>query len=566
MKRKEYISRFYAKNKASFATALTATLLIAAVNLWMAWIMQQIIDNVSDVEGSLDLGTLAWCIVAVITMILLLNAVRYFAKPHFMEKAMLQYKNHAFYRLTQKSISAFNSENTANYISAFSNDATTVESGFLDIQFELLSNAVMLIGALFMMIMYSPVMTLAACAFFALPIAVSYFTGDRMEKAERRVSEKNTELTATLKDALSGFAVVKSFRAESEMSEQFEQKNASLEGAKCKRRKLIAIIGTLSGVAAVTAQLGTFLVGAYLALSGRGITPGVLCVFIDLTGLAINPIRQLPQQLAQRKAALALIDKLASSMESNIRDEGEHIKNELNEGIRLKNVSFAYEAGGNVLHDISTEFAAGKKYAIVGASGSGKSTLLNLLMAAHGDYSGEIYYDDHEIKTVSSSSLYDIASFIGQNVFVFNASIRDNITMFREFPKAEVELAIALSGLNVLISERGEDYLCGENGSGLSGGEKQRISIARSLLKKSKLLLADEATAALDAKTAYQVSSAILDLEGVTGIIVTHSLDEALLRRYDGIIAMKNGELIEHGTFDDLMAQKGYFYSLFTIS
>lgn len=267
-----------------------------------------------------------------------------------------------------------------------------------------------------------------------------------MEKAERRVSEKNTELTATLKDALSGFAVVKSFRAESEMSEQFEQKNASLEGAKCRRRKLIAIIGTLSGVAAVTAQLGTFLVGAYLALSGRGITPGVLCVFIDLTGLAINPIRQLPQQLAQRKAALALIDKLASSMESNIRDEGEDIKNELNEGIRLKNVSFAYEAGDNVLLDISVEFAAGKKYAVVGASGSGKSTLFNLLMAAHGDYSGEIYYDDHELKTVSSSSLYDIASFIGQNVFVFNASIRDNITMFREFPKAEVELAIALSG------------------------------------------------------------------------------------------------------------------------
>lgn len=196
----------------------------------------------------------------------------------------------------------------------------------------------------------------------------------------------------------------------------------------------------------------------------------------------------------------------------------------------------------------------------------GKSTLLNLLMAAHGDYSDEILYDEHEIKSVSSSSLYDMVSMIGQNVFVFNASIRDNITMFREFPKAEVESAIALSDLNALISERGEDYLCGENGSGLSGGEKQRISIARSLLKKSKLLLCDEATAALDAETAYQVSSAILNLSGVTGIVVTHSLDENLLRRYDGIIAMKNGQIIESGTFDELIAQKGYFYSLFTLT
>lgn len=566
MKRKEYISRFYANNKASFAIAVITTLLTAAVNLWIAWIMQQIIDSVSGAENSLDLGTLAWHIAAVIAMILLLNAVRYFSKPHFMEKAMRQYKNHAFNRLTQKSISAFNSENTANYISAFSNDATTVESGYLDVQFELLSNAVLFFGAMLMMIMYSPLMTLIACAFFALPIAVSYFTGNRMEKAERRISEKNSELVATLKDALSGFAVIKSFKAENEISEQFSQRNAAVEGAKCHRRKLSEVIGALSGVAAITAQLGTFLVGAYLALSDRGMTAGVLIVFIDLTGLVINPIRMLPQQLAQRKAANALVDKLAASMQSSIRDEGENIKNELSLGVTLKNVSFGYEAESIVLHDISFNFKAGKKYAVVGASGSGKTTLLNLLMAAHGDYSGEIRYDEHEIKRVSSSSLYDMVSMIGQNVFVFNASIRDNITMFREFPKAEVESAIALSGLNELISERGEDYLCGENGSGLSGGEKQRISIARSLLKKSKLLLCDEATAALDAETAYQVSSAILNLSGVTGIVVTHSLDENLLRRYDGIIAMKNGQIIESGTLDELIAQKGYFYSLFTLT
>lgn len=138
--------------------------------------------------------------------------------------------------------------------------------------------------------------------------------------------------------------------------------------------------------------------------------------------------------------------------------------------------------------------------------------------------------------------------------------------MFHEFPKAEVDRAIELSGLSKLIAERGEDYLCGENGSGLSGGEKQRISIARSLLKKSQVLLVDEATAALDAETAYQVSSAILGLDGVTSIVVTHALDEALLKRYDGIITLKNGSIVETGTFDELIAEKGYFYSLFTIS
>ena len=117
-----------------------------------------------------------------------------------------------------------------------------------------------------------------------------------------------------------------------------------------------------------------------------------------------------------------------------------------------------------------------------------------------------------------------------------------------------------------LIAEKGEDYLCGENGSGLSGGEKQRISIARSLLKKSSILLADEATAALDAQTAWQVSNDILDLEGITRIVVTHSLEENLLKRYDGILVLKDGKVEEFGSFDELMEKQGYFHALYTVS
>lgn len=187
-------------------------------------------------------------------------------------------------------------------------------------------------------------------------------------------------------------------------------------------------------------------------------------------------------------------------------------------------------------------------------------------MAGSGDYSGEIRYDGQELRAVSCESLYEIASLIQQNVFVFNATIRDNITMFRDFPKSEVECAIKRAGLSELIEQRGENYLCGENGSGLSGGEKQRISIARSLLRNASILLVDEATAALDAQTARQVAGSILDLEHVTRIVVTHTLDASLLRRYDRILAMKNGTIVESGSFEDLMLRKGFFYSLYTVT
>jgi ABC-type multidrug transport system fused ATPase/permease subunit len=171
-----------------------------------------------------------------------------------------------------------------------------------------------------------------------------------------------------------------------------------------------------------------------------------------------------------------------------------------------------------------------------------------------------------DIKNIRPESLYNTVSTIQQNVFVFNASIRDNVTMFQEFPKEEVDRVIEMAGLQELIAEKGEDYLCGENGSGLSGGEKQRISIARALLRNAKMLLIDEATAALDTETSSRIIKAILALKNMTRIVVTHDLDAGTLQKYDSILTLKNGRIVEDGSFDTLMKNKGYFYSLYTVA
>lgn len=182
------------------------------------------------------------------------------------------------------------------------------------------------------------------------------------------------------------------------------------------------------------------------------------------------------------------------------------------------------------------------------------------------NYSGRILFDDTELRELDAGSLYGMISMIQQNVFVFQASIEDNITMFRSFPREEIKRAVSCAHLNELLADYGGSYLCGENGGGLSGGERQRISIARSLLKKSSVLLADEATAALDARSAWQVSNDILDQEKVLRIVVTHTLEESLLKRYDGILVLKDGRIEESGTFDELMEKKGYFYALYTVA
>ena len=187
-------------------------------------------------------------------------------------------------------------------------------------------------------------------------------------------------------------------------------------------------------------------------------------------------------------------------------------------------------------------------------------------MGSSSNYQGEICIDGVSIKNIESESLYQLMTSVQQNVFVFNDTIRNNVTMFHEFPDKEVTLALERSGLSEFIEKRGEGFVCGENGANLSGGERQRISIARALLRKSPILLVDEATAALDAATARAVSFSILNLVGMTRIVVTHRLEEAILRRYDKILVMKNGTICEQGKFDTLMQQKGQFYSLFQIA
>ena len=566
MRRREYTRQFFKGNWGLFFLSILRTIFLTVSNLMISWVMQLLIDVSTGSEDTWSLGQVAVIAVGALMALLVTFWLAYISTPKFVSQAIGQYKNYVFEKLSRKSIAAFSGENTSLYISALSNDANTIETEYLCNIFNVVADVMLFVGALTMMLCYSPLLTAVSIALSLLPVVASILAGNRVAEAEKTVSRKNESYMSTLKDSLTGFSVVKSFRAEAAMCRLFSQQVKAVADAGCKRRKISTIVQALGMVAGCIAQIGVFLIGAWLAASGKGISAGVVIVFVQLMNYVISPISTVPQYLAQWKAANALIDKLADALDRNVRDEGVPVDSQLREGIAVKNVSFSYEGEKEVLHSISTCFEAGKRYAIVGASGSGKSTLLNLLMAGHSDYDGEILIDGQELRSIGSNSLYELMSIVQQNVFVFNASIRDNITMFHDFPEEEVNQAIRLSGLSELIEKKGEDYLCGENGSGLSGGEKQRISIARTLLRRSSVLLVDEATAALDAQTAFQVMDSILALEGLTRIVVTHALDENLLRRYDCILTMKNGMLYESGTFDELMEKKGYFYSLYTVS
>lgn len=563
---KQLRGQFFYKNIPIFCLAVFAALAAGSLNLILSWIIQQLMDTAAGESGALSFRTLLLISAGFVLLCAGLSLLNYASQPRFLERAMRQYKDFAFKKLIGKSISSFRDESAAGYLSALTNDAASIETNYLAQMLAMITKAVTFIGALLLMCRYSLLMTAIAAGLTVLPLIASLLTGNRLQAVESRVSERNGEFTAALSDCLAGFTVVKNFKAEREIFRLFAQSNKALEHEKFTGRRIKTLVGMIGAVTGIFAQLGVFIAGVYLSMKGGSMTPGAVVLFVNLMNFIISPIAELPGLLACRKAALGLVDKLAAALERSSSREGSETLNKLEHGIRLENVSFAYEPGKTVLHGINAEFEAGRAYALVGGSGSGKSTLLNLLMAAETNYSGHILADGIELSDISTESLYGTMAAIQQNVFVFNASIKDNVSMFRDFPKTEMDEAIARAHLGALIRERGEDYLCGENGSGLSGGEKQRISIARSLLKKSSVLLADEVTAALDAQTAHRVSSDILDLQGITRIVVTHTLEESLLRRYDKIFVLRGGRIEEAGSFADLMANKGYFYALFTVA
>ena len=561
---RDYVRAFYRDNRLNLAAALALTVLDVPAALVGSWLLGRIIDVIGT-GGASALARLAALCGAFLAASLAVSLGMYRAKCAFVYRALAQYKSLAFERLSEKGVRAFARENTGSYLSLLTNDVASIEEGYLKRGFLIVYHALLLAGSLAMMLAFSVPLTVVAVALSAVPLAVSVAMGREMGERERAVSAGNERFVSRLRDLLAGFSVVKAFRAEAEARRLFDAANSEVEGLKRRRYWWECLIGAVSeNLCGSLLQFGVFLAGAWLAVAGE-VTAGTVLVFVNLCNYLVMPINVLPQFLASRRAAAGLIEKLAEAAERNEARRGERVGRGL-AGVVLDHVGFAYGGGDPVLSDVSLALRPGGRYALVGASGSGKSTLLNLLMGGEDGYTGSVRVGGHELRDVDAGSLCDLMGLIDQQVFLFDDTLGNNVTMFRDFPEGEVLDACRRAGLGELVAEKGLGYECGEGGANLSGGERQRVSIARALLRKTSVLLVDEATSALDARTAAEVAGAILDLEGPTRLVVTHRLEPALLARYDEIFVLREGRVVERGTYDELASAGGYFAGLCAVA
>ena len=562
--RKRYLKEIVCQSRKWLVMAGIAMLILSIYNIVISWLLQTIIDIVS---GDSSMTILQVGIIAMITFLIFIAAYVIYrvARPKYLYQAMLCYKQKIFCKMIDKNLSSFRKENTSQYLSMYTNDAKMIEMYYFDSVLEMIDLTVSFVGALLLMLWYSPILTVFGLILSVLPIAASFPIANKMAEAERKVSDGNGEFVSIVRDILQGFPVIKSFQAEKEMKKNFFRENERMEHLKYQSRYIEESINLWGTAASVMMRLGIFLIGAWMSVSGYGVTPGIVLVFLQLMNYVISPIERIPSILAKRKAAIGLIEKMLVSVQINQEQMKENKIGMLKKGISLKDVSVSI-GNKNVLHHLNFEFEIGKKYAVVGSSGAGKSTLINTIMGGFSPVQGEVLFDGIDSREIQPESLFQVMALVQQSVFVFRDTIRNNITLFKEFDEEKVKKAADQAGLRELIDKRGLNDSCGENGNKLSGGERQRIAIARALLRGSQVLLLDEATAALDNQTSYAVIDAVLSMKEMTEIIVTHRLEEKLLYQYDEILVMHAGEIVEKGTFQELMQKKGFFYSLYVVS
>ncbi|BCN29855.1 ABC transporter ATP-binding protein [Anaeromicropila herbilytica] len=564
MSEKELIRQLYNKNKINYGLSNVVCIIASLLNIASAFILKELMDVASNGSMKELYRIFIFCILFMIFLAGTLFLKRIYVN-NYIYKAVNQYKNYSFQMLLKNSINAFDKEVTGKYISIFTNDINSIETNYVKGNILIVMQISNLIAGIASMAYLNWILTLCVLGISMLPILVSILFGKQLEEREKETSDRNEGFVGLVKDLITGFSVIKSFKAEKEVFHLFRDKNDIVENVKNNKRKTADMIVLFSSVSSFMVEVVTFVVGAYLAIRGI-ITAGTVIAFIQLLNFVLGPVGELGPLFTAKNASKALINKMAETIREEEKKEKCVEKKQFNSSIQLSDVSFEYEEGSTILDHISLDFEKGKSYVIVGASGSGKSTLINMILGYHSGYQGKIMIDDIDLQTIKESNLYDFYSIIQQNVFIFDNTIERNITMFQEFDPQQIKEAIERSGLANLVAEKGLDYPCGENGAFLSGGEKQRISIARSLIRNTPILIMDEATSALDLATSQMVENEIASLQGITRIVISHKLNEAILKKYDEIIALNNGRIVEEGSFDQLMSENGYFASLYKIT
>ncbi|WP_434794122.1 putative ABC transporter ATP-binding protein [Terrisporobacter petrolearius] len=553
------------KYKYQFLCRIITISLVALASICFDFLMGFIVDIFASGDSS-KFSTITITSISLIVIMFVTEYIDGLVMSSYIKNTVNYLRTDIFSKVINKDIKDFSLDNSGKYISILYNDIKIIEDSFFNNLFQVISCIISFAISLVVLFSISPSIVIFISIFGILGFIIPNALSKKLVIQKNEYSENLEQVTSVTKDLFSGFEVIKGFNISNKINDIFNTASNNVETSKKNYSVLEAIIRGFSLSFSVTIYLGVLLLGGYLMYK-KSITVGTAIIIIQLSTHIVGPVKLSISLINQIRSVSLIANKIENILEDT-KDSFENTKlDNFTNSIEIKNLNFSYSEERKALDDINLKISKNKKYAIVGESGSGKSTLIKLLMRYYSDYEGEIIIDHNDLKNIYSSDLYKNISMIQQNVFMFDDSIKENIRLYSNHSDDEILSSCHRSGLSKLINRlpKGINSLVGENGNKLSGGEKQRIAIARALINNTQILILDESTSALDNETAYNLEKSLLDLNDLTLITVTHKLIKSILINYDEIIVMKNGKIIEIGNFNDLLNEKGYFYSLYTI-
>ncbi|MCX8023429.1 MAG: lipid A export permease/ATP-binding protein MsbA [Syntrophorhabdaceae bacterium] len=541
--------------------------LVAATNGVTAFIVKPVLDNIFFEKNA----AMLYIIPVGIILLYLLKGVFDYLQAYLMgfvgQRVITDIRGEVFSALLKQPLSYYDKNPTGTIISRLINDVALIQSAVSDAFTAILKDIFTIIGLIF--VVFYRDWRLAIIAFLVLPFAtypiVSF--GRRLRKVSTKTQKEMARLTNFLHETITGQRIVKAFTMEEYENRRFNEENENLFNIILKRYKIRAlsspIMETLGGIA-----IGIIIwYGGQEVISGRS-TPGSFFSFTAALLMLYEPIKRLNKENHNIQQGLAASQRVFEVIDHKpeIEDREGAIEIEKVQGIiEFKNVYFKYD-DKMVLKNINLKINKNEVLAIVGESGVGKTTLVNLIPRFYDVTSGSIEIDGIDIRDITLKSLRNNIALVTQDVILFNDSIMNNISHGTIPDEKRIEEAAEMAYAHNFIKKIPKQYYAsvGEKGTRLSGGEKQRIAIARALYKNAPILILDEATSSLDTVSEAEVQKAMENLiKGRTTIIIAHRLSTVM--NADRIIVLKNGTIAQSGTHHELISEEGPYKRLYEL-
>nr|WP_170541684.1 ABC transporter ATP-binding protein [Ruegeria arenilitoris] len=551
-----------------YAVAMSAMMIVAMTTAGTAYMMENIVDAMT----SPDMRSQVHIIASAVIVLFLVKALASYVQSVFLARAgnriIAEQQEKLYKKLLRRGVDFFSKSESSDLLMRVTRGAGAARTLVDVIVTTFVRDALTLVGLIFVMVYQQPV--LSGLFFIVGPVAL---LGVRyLLKSVRSIMQSElrsvSEIIRVLQETSSGIKIIKVFALEDRMTERMTSAVRSVEKRSNEIAKLQSIASPMMEFLAGVAVAGVLVVSTMGIAGTEPPTAGQLMSFITALLMAYEPAKRLSRMRVTIESTLVPIEMMFELLDQEDPMRESPQPQELRSGpgeVRLRNVTFGYSGGMPVINGMNLTFEAGKTTALVGQSGGGKSTIFGLIMRFYDPDQGYVEIDGQNLQDVSFASLRRKISYVGQDTFLFSATVMENLRYAR--PDAtEDEIRDAAKAAHahdfIMSLPKGYDTEVGENGAFLSGGQKQRLAIARAILRKAEILLLDEATSALDAESEALVKQALDKLtENVTTIVIAHRLSTVL--EADKIMVVQDGQVIEQGKLDELMEQNGSFRRLF---